>query len=645
MADPLELIAVEVSANLTNLDKQMQGASRVVDVNAQKIVQSVENSERAIVQSSIRSSQAMESTGGSARLLGQQFSQMGQQIAAGTSPLQAFAIQLPDLAVVMGQTQQQAGSLAAFFAGPWGLALTTAASVALSMAAGIADADDKTKKAEASQRSLVDVLADSTASYEEVAAAAAAYAKQNEVVRATTINVLGAEAAAISSRLKLALATRQLLSAELERRKGEVSGSSILAPTGYQQGLIARETAIANRAAANEKQIAALEGAAQNVTTRIVDRLATLRSDPSAKISEGFEILRQRARSTIKDVDQLADRLAALNRQEERALDKQRQSERSPTPRRSTRSAGKTEAEREAAAAEKAAEKLKEQYERTQAQMTLEQRLAQLRGSGSEAEAMLADMMEARARIEQQFPELARSTREEDQKRLQVLLDIANATIGEGYQRKAAKEAAEEQRKAQETLKRQRERDAVELAHQQEQQIRTLGSLYEDAFRGGTKAIWQDFKDIGFRVVAQVLARFTIAKLGGGGGGSFNLGGAFASAIGSVLPGFATGGSIAIGGRGGTDNNVLAVNGRPVARVSNGETLHITNPNLARGAGVGLRAQVIQVDARGAVMNDQFASQILAQARAWDAQMGSSVAKGVLAAVPSRVASYQRDGT
>ncbi len=644
MSDPLEQIAVKVSADLNELESKMGGSVRVVDANVQKIVQSIDRGEKQIVQSSVRSGQAMENTGSSARLLGMQFSQMGQQVAAGTSPLQAFAIQLPDLAVVMGQTQQQAGSLAAFFAGPWGLALTTATSVALSMAAGILDADEKTKAAEATQRDFIDVLGDSTASYKEVSAAAQAYAKQNEVVRATTINMLGAEAAAIASRLKLAIATRQLLAAELDRRKGEVSNSSILAPTGYQQGLIARETAVGNVIAENEKVIRDLQNSAQTVTTKIVDRLATLRSDPTARISEGFEILRQRARASIKDVDQLANRLASLNRQEERALDKQRQADRAPGAVRSPRSAGKTEADRAAEAAEKSAQRLDEQYGKTKAQLELEQRLAQLRSSGSEAEEMLADKMEARARIEQQFPELARSANAEDQKRLQVLLDIANATIGESYARKAAVKASEKQRKDQEDLQRQREKDAVELAHQQEQQIRTLASLYEDAFRGGTKGIWQDFKDIGFRVVAEVLARFTIAKLGGQG---FDFGSVLGTAIGSVLPGFASGGALSIGGRGGTDNNVLSLNGQPVARVSNGETLHVSNPNLSRGGGGGQMVKVVveandYFDARVAGISQQVATPIAQQT---SAQYSAAMGQQVLRAVPGRVASYNRDGT
>lgn len=56
------------------------------------------------------------------------------------------------------------------------------------------------------------------------------------------------------------------------------------------------------------------------------------------------------------------------------------------------------------------------------------------------------------------------------------------------------------------------------------------------------------------------------------------------SALGSVLkgvklPGFATGGSFTIGGRTGIDNNIMSINGLPVARVSYGERINVSNDN------------------------------------------------------------------
>lgn len=84
------------------------------------------------------------------------------------------------------------------------------------------------------------------------------------------------------------------------------------------------------------------------------------------------------------------------------------------------------------------------------------------------------------------------------------------------------------------------------LAAVRENQTRTLAGLYESLFRGGTKALWDDFKNIGLSVIAQVMAKFTIAQVMGKKGGGFNLGGAISSAFGSIL-GFADGGRPPVG--------------------------------------------------------------------------------------------------
>lgn len=121
-----------------------------------------------------------------------------------------------------------------------------------------------------------------------------------------------------------------------------------------------------------------------------------------------------------------------------------------------------------------------------------------------------------------------------------------------------------------------------------------------------------------------------IGKLFGAGGGGWNaltsasIGGAVPStlAVSSIdtsllsLPGLAGGGTINVGGRGGIDRNTLSLNGQPVARVNMGEQIHVVNPNQrVNGTGGGTTVlQTIAVDARGAVMNDEFASMILDKA-------------------------------
>lgn len=296
---------------------------------------------------------------------------------------------------------------------------------------------------------------------------------------------------------------------------------------------------------------------------------------------------------------------------------------------------------RASTATESAVERERQRAEILQAELELEQRLAALRGLGTDEAKKQADVEEAMFRLSQRLPELSASTLEADQARLKVLQDIVKATIDDEYRRDGEKKAAEDRAKAERDAADDRKRMADELAARQEQQVRTLANLYEDAFRGGTAAIWDDFKAIGLRVIAQVLAQFTLAQVSGGG---FNLGSALTTAIGSVLPGFATGGSMVIGGRSGTDRNLLSINGQPVARVGRGEILSVT-PRAAVGGGQTIVQPIIQVDARGAVMNDQFANMILSQAQRGAVQAAAAMGQAVTRNVPNRLSQFQRDGT
>jgi hypothetical protein len=66
-----------------------------------------------------------------------------------------------------------------------------------------------------------------------------------------------------------------------------------------------------------------------------------------------------------------------------------------------------------------------------------------------------------------------------------------------------------------------------------------------------------------------------------------------------TLPGLAGGGSFMVGGRGGTDMNVLSINGVPRARVGNMERVSVGNDNI--GAGMPPPVQIVtNIDATGA---------------------------------------------
>lgn len=111
------------------------------------------------------------------------------------------------------------------------------------------------------------------------------------------------------------------------------------------------------------------------------------------------------------------------------------------------------------------------------------------------------------------------------------------------------------------------------------------------------------------RPIAQALANAS-----GGGGG---IGGAIGLGLSAVL-GLAGGGSFQIGGRGGTDRNTLSLNGRPIANVSRGETINVSNTPLGRG---GSQPQAVTIivqandyfDAKVASISQSVASPIAAQ--------------------------------
>lgn len=123
---------------------------------------------------------------------------------------------------------------------------------------------------------------------------------------------------------------------------------------------------------------------------------------------------------------------------------------------------------------------------------------------------------------------------------------------------------------------------------------------------------WDQFKEAALNAlksVVQTILRNQInqlfASLLPGGAGGFNFGSMFGGAPGAAssgnilvtglpttLPGFASGGSMRLGGIPGIDQNVLALNGLPIARVSQGERLDISNDNGSSGGGGDLNVNV-----------------------------------------------------
>jgi hypothetical protein len=134
---------------------------------------------------------------------------------------------------------------------------------------------------------------------------------------------------------------------------------------------------------------------------------------------------------------------------------------------------------------------------------------------------------------------------------------------------------------------------------------------------------WKSMRDIALRTIQDIVSALIkmqvqrmffsllsntgslVSSLGLGGSGSLvpDIGGAgIASAATpsffsggaafSFLPGFAKGGSFNVMGRTGVDNNMLSLNGLPIAKVSYGERLNIGNDNMPRSGGVTVHAPI-----------------------------------------------------
>lgn len=259
---------------------------------------------------------------------GQQLQDIAISLYSGQQASVVFAQQLPQLAFAFtglegsaNKTQARIGRLANFLSGPWGLAVGLAVGVVGTLISEMLGLGDETEKTEKKSRSFIEVLNDSKSSWEEVAKAARDYADQQEKNRQVTLASIATEAAATAERLKSAIAIREQLKADLEAyesitRRGAQSESQDV----VRQGAFARADRTRQAITENQKSLDALTAAAGEVVIKAADTIAKIQSDPTAKITAGFDVLRDSARKTIKDVDALAARLAELNRQEAAAL-------------------------------------------------------------------------------------------------------------------------------------------------------------------------------------------------------------------------------------------------------------------------------------------------------------------------------------
>jgi lambda family phage tail tape measure protein len=125
--------------------------------------------------------------------------------------------------------------------------------------------------------------------------------------------------------------------------------------------------------------------------------------------------------------------------------------------------------------------------------------------------------------------------------------------------------------------------DGIEGLTQALTDVITGTESLKDAFHKLAASVLADLIQMTIKMLLFRAISSAIGAIGGGVGGGASAGaggGSFPVLMtGSALPGFASGGSFNIMGRTGMDRNILSLNGLPVARVSHGERVNISNDN------------------------------------------------------------------
>jgi hypothetical protein len=254
--------------------------------------------------------------------VGQQLQDITVGFASGQRTATIFAQQLPQLGFALTGFNGKLGALGRLLAGPAGVAIFAAVTVAsFALTKAFESNDDAASDSERAQRSLTEVLNDSKSSYEEVTDALRAYNKEQEKSREVTLLASQEEAKAIETRLRMAIATKQALLNQIELNF-EQARYVPAGPGGEVNSQAISETfELKKRIEQLKKEIALETKASENVVIDIASQIAEINTDPTVKIRTGFELLRQDATKTIKDVDKLSARLTALKNQENAALD------------------------------------------------------------------------------------------------------------------------------------------------------------------------------------------------------------------------------------------------------------------------------------------------------------------------------------
>ncbi|WP_367347586.1 phage tail length tape measure family protein [Sphingobium yanoikuyae] len=673
-------VVVEIEARVDQANRALTQHANTADKAMTAVERSAAKAEAAIRSSAIVAVDNTARVANAQRNLGRQWADIGAQAASGQSIFMVLAQQAPQVADALTDMGGRAGRVAAFFSGPWGAALLAAGSVIGVVASKALEGGDSieslTKKLEANAEKAR-ATAQAQAIFEtSLYGAADASAKLNKELKEQNQTQLQLA----RSTLALAEARRQdnlqnlraeVTKAAAARRAAQaaadpsnfVQGGTVMGASGFGQTL-SRNQATSDLVKATERERVALQGlkdataAVVEARVPLLDMKAVAASDESAAATlrheEALGKLRDEFRKTGNESAYLAGRTKIENELEaaQEAIHK-RESD--------ARKAG-TEAKR--AAAKAAREAAKAAREELQALKELQATLERVVDKYDPLRSIAMDT--------------AKAIQDIDKLRLAGLITAVDAVAYKlklaNDQAKAIADAAwkaQEQRwlgvgitqedmdgsgvrkdidRRVEMEREANERIAADFRQKQEAQIRTLANIFEDGFRGGTKAIWGDFKAIGMRILAEMIARWVTMKSSGQ-GSSGDIGSLLATAAQSVL-GYASGGYTGNGGR----NQVAGVvhkgeyvfDAGATNRIGVGNLAAMRNGALPRsmaGAGGFAIQQTVHVDARNSVNPTGFERRLLSLSGQQAVEAASAMGRAVYKGVPSRLAEYGRDGT
>jgi hypothetical protein len=636
MADDASRVVVALIGDSSNLDSTTGAAARSFDRGMLQI----ENSARRAETEVVRSTGAIRFA---TRDLGFQISDIGTQLAGGQSPFLIFAQQGPQVANALSEISAAGAGLGTVLSGVALPALLAVASIIGVIYSKSQEAADGHKTHEKAAKSLEASIHDLNV----------ALGKEIQ----TTQEATQANYSKAQSDFAAELATRKQTIAILEKAKAERDAAKGVGGLGGGTG------------GANLTTV--------NAANRVDDLQAQLDKQNRAVVEGGQAVLRAGIPILMQRVKEATDATAAANGRYERslaALNAQYQKtgdgkayERELKAITDTRDAaieaankhtratrGHSEAEREAAREAREHEKALEELQRTFDALT--KALDPGQAALDTYRDRLADI-DRLVRAGKFTPERAEDLRgraldafiDADQKQAGADYDTQRERVLGSYAKNPAFSSGHEfgdfkfnTKETDKTIG-----DMVDdgpfgtkAYKQQEDNVKSLAKIYQEAFTGGSKNIGDALKRELLNAVATGLARLTISKLGG----LFSGGGALGS-IGSFLGfGRASGGYVAPGQTvrvneqaGGMELLRMGSNGGEVIPLGSGRAAQTSsNINLT---------QHISVDGRNSVTPANFAAQIISIANAHANQVAAAAQQGALSGAPGRVRRTQVLGT